>query len=337
MNDTLKSIFIGNIRIDPPLFLAPMAGQTNHTFRTLCRQQGGLGLVCTELISSQAMQHKGARERTFRRMFDWMDDIRPVAVQLFGGSPYEMAEAAKIVVDHGADIVDINMGCWVPKVAKTGSGAALMRDICTATAVVKAVVDAVKVPVTVEIRARWSPDNPTCVPFAQAAEDAGVTAIAVHARFAVQGHSGDADWDWITKVKQTVKHIPIIGNGDIWTGEDAKRMMERTGCDGVMVGRAAIGNPWVFSQIHHYLLTGETLPMPSVLERVQMAQTHARRTIATSNLTEIQTIRELRGQLLRYTVGMNNATSIREGINHAETLVALEQAFAPVLEMETIV
>lgn len=333
MNNYLNPIFIGNIRIDPPLFLAPMAGQTNHAFRTLCRQQGGLGLVCTELISSHALQYKGSRERTLR-MFDWMDEQRPVAVQLFGSDPAQMAEAAQLVEEYGADIVDINMGCWVPKVAKGGAGAALMRDVCTATAVVKAVVDAVKVPVTVKIRAGWSPDNPTCIPFAQAAEDAGVKAIAVHARFATQGHNGEADWDWIGKVKQTVKHIPVIGNGDVWTGEDAKRMIDRTGCDGVMVGRASLGNPWVFKQIHHYLLTGETLPAPTVLERIRMAQAQARLTIATTNMPEINAIRELRGQLLVYTTGMFDASSVRDGINRAETLEALEAAFAPVLEME---
>ncbi|MDX2076676.1 MAG: tRNA dihydrouridine synthase DusB [bacterium] len=334
MNDLLKPIYIGNILIDPPLFLAPMAGQTNHAFRTICRQQGGLGLVCTELISSHALQHKGSRLRSLE-MFDWMDDERPVAVQLFGSDPAQMAEAAQMVVEHGADIVDINMGCWVPKITKGGAGAALMRDICTATAVVQAVVDAVDVPVTVKIRAGWSADNPTCIPFARAAEDAGVKAIAVHARFATQGHSGEADWDWIRKVKEVVKHIPVIGNGDIWTGEDAKRMIETTGCDGVMVGRGALGNPWVFKHIHHYLLTGETLPAPTMRERALMAQYHARYTIETTHMPEGKAIRELRGQLLKYTEGMFYATVVRDGIHRAETLEALERAFAPVLEMET--
>lgn len=332
MNKYLNPIFIGNICIDPPLFLAPMAGQTNHAFRTLCRQQGGVGLVCTELISSHALQYKGSRERTLQ-MFDWMDDQRPVAVQLFGSDPAQMAEAAQLVEAYGADIVDINMGCWVPKITKGGAGAALLRDVCTATAVVRAVVDAVKVPVTVKIRAGWSPDNPTCIPFAQAAEDAGAKAIAVHARFATQGHQGDADWDWIAKVKQAVKHIPVIGNGDVWTGADAKRMIDRTGCDGVMVGRAAMGNPWVFKHIHHYLLTGEILPPPTTVDRIRMAQTQARLTVATTNLPEINAMRELRGQLLKYTDGMFDATTIREGIIRAESLAELETVFASVLEV----
>ncbi len=332
-NTYLNPIYIGNILIDPPIFLAPMAGQTNHAFRTICREQGGLGLVCTELISSHALQHKGSRERTLK-MFDWIGEKRPVAVQLFGSDPKQMADAAQMVVEYGADIVDINMGCWVPKIAKGGSGAALMRDVCTATAVVQAVVDAVNVPVTVKIRAGWSPDNPTCIPFARAAEDVGVKAIAVHARFATQAHNGDADWDWIRKVKETVKNIPVIGNGDIWTGEDAQRMFEQTGCDGVMVGRAAMGNPWVFKHIHHYLTTGETLPQPGIIDRMRMAQTQARLTLATTNLTEIQAIRELRGQLLKYTDGMFNATTIRDGIVSAESLDDLEMVFGSVLDIE---
>src|SRR5258706_9196345 len=250
----LKPFKIGDITIDPPLTLAPMAGQTNHPFRLLCREMGDCGLVCTELISSQAMHYKSSR--TFD-MFDWSDAELPFAVQLYGSDPAIMAEAARIVVDHGADIVDINMGCWVPKVAKTGGGAALLRDVCTATRVVEAVVNAVSVPVTVKVRSGWDPEHLTAVEFARAAEKAGVQAIAVHARTASQGFTGKADWDIIRQVKEAVHEMPVIGNGDVETADDAIRMLTETGCDGVMIGRAALGNPWVFRQMAHTIRTGE--------------------------------------------------------------------------------
>src|SRR5258707_12504591 len=184
MDELMKPMNIGAITIDPPLTLAPMAGQTNHAFRVLCREMGDCGLVCTELISSHAIHYKNVK--TFN-MFDWSEAEHPFAVQLFGSDPVVMAEAARIVADRGADIVDINMGCWVPKVAKIGAGAALLRDVCTATRVVEAVVRAVSVPVTVKVRSGWDAEHLTAVEFARAAEKAGVKAIAVHARTAQQG------------------------------------------------------------------------------------------------------------------------------------------------------
>src|SRR5579859_2915828 len=224
----LKPMRIGGIAIETPLTLAPMAGQTNHPFRVLCREMGDCGLVCTELISSQAIHYRNAKTLT---MFDWREIEHPFAVQLFGSDISVMAEAARIVADQGADIVDINMGCWVPKVAKTGAGAALLRDVCTATRVVEAVVNAVNVPVTVKVRSGWDRDHLTAVEFARAAESAGVRAIAVHARTASQGFTGEPDWDMIRQVKQAVKDIPVIGNGDVKTAQDAARMFAETGCD----------------------------------------------------------------------------------------------------------
>jgi len=236
-----------------------------------------------------------------------------------------------LVADYGADIVDINMGCWVPKVAKKGgAGAALLRAVCTATAVVQAVVEAVNVPVTVKIRNGWEPDNPTAVPFAINAEQVGVKMIAVHGRFATQGHSGEADWDYIRQVKEAV-NIPVIGNGDVVDAASAIRMMTQTGCDGVMVGRAALGNPWIFKQIAHEIRTGEPLPLPTPCERAEMAIKQAKRTLETSQKPASSVIRELRGQLLKYVHGLHDATTIRNGVVSAESLTDIEAAFAPLL------
>jgi len=324
----LKPFSIGPYSIDIPLTLAPMAGQTNHAFRTLCREAGACGLVCTELLSSQAIHYRNHKTPA---MLDWTPDESPVAVQLFGSNVEMMADSARIIADLGADIIDINMGCWVPKVAKQGAGAALMRDVCTATAVVEAVVKAVDIPVTVKVRAGWEEDNPTCVPFARAAEQAGVKAIAVHARFATQGFQGVADWSWIRQVKETVS-IPVIGNGDIDTPEAAERMLRETGCDGVMIGRAALGNPWIFAQIRHYLETGAHLPAPTTPERAAMALRQARLTLATTKLPTRNAIYELRGQLLKYVTGMPDATTIRDQLVRAESLEEIEAALLPVIE-----
>ncbi|MFN8564402.1 MAG: tRNA-dihydrouridine synthase [Anaerolineae bacterium] len=186
----LKPLTIGGITIESPLTLAPMAGQTNHAMRWMCRLYGDCGLVCTELLSSMALSYRTPRSYA---MFDWQPREHPFAVQLFGADPDVMADAARMVVDDGAAIVDINMGCWVPKIAKGGAGAALLKDVCTATRVVEAVVKAVSVPVTVKVRAGWDEGNPTAVEFARAAEGVGVKAIAVHARFATQGFTGSPD------------------------------------------------------------------------------------------------------------------------------------------------
>ncbi|MHB8625378.1 MAG: tRNA dihydrouridine synthase DusB [Aggregatilineales bacterium] len=329
MKDTwLKPIRIGTITIDPPLTLAPMAGQTNHPFRVLCREKGECGLVCTELLSSTAMHYKS--QKTLQ-MFDWSAAESPFAVQLFGGDPAVMADAARLVVDQGADIVDINMGCWVPKVAKTGAGAALLRDVCTATRVVEAVVNAVSVPVTVKVRSGWDAQNLTAVEFARAAEQVGVSAIAVHARTAAQGFSGEPDWGMIRRVKEAIK-IPVLGNGDVRTPEDAARMFTETGCDGVMIGRAALGNPWIFRQVAHYLSTGEKLSRPSAKELAATALRHAQITLETTKFPERTAILELRGQLTKYHLGTPDAAALRNALVHAESMADIEAIFAPIIE-----
>jgi len=325
---TLNPVQIGSIMIATPLFLAPMAGQTGHPFRRLCREMGDCGLVCTELLSSQAIWYKNQKTLS---MFDWTEAEHPFAVQLYGGDPAMMGEAAALVVEHGADIVDINMGCWVPKVAKTGGGAALLRDVCTATKVVEAVVKAVDVPVTVKVRSGWDSANPTAVEFAKAAENVGVKAIAVHARFAEQGFSGKADWSMIRRVKEAVG-IPVIGNGDVSTPQDAERMLQETGCDGVMIGRAALGNPWIFHQMAHYLRTGEDVPLPSPQERAATALRHARIMVETTKLPLRQAILELRGQLPQYHLGTRHAAALRARLVHIETIEEIESIFMPIVE-----
>lgn len=320
----LKPVAIGSVIIDKPYILAPMAGVTSHAFRLLCKMHGA-GLVVTELLSSHAIHYKNAK--TFG-MFDWTEAERPVSVQLFGGDPAMMAEASAVVEAAGADIVDLNMGCWVPKVAKTGAGAALMKDVCLAQSVVRAMVQAVKIPVTVKIRAGWDKSNTTCVEFAQRAQDVGASAIAVHARYANQGFTGSADWSIIRRVRDAVT-IPVFGNGDIESASDALRMIDETGCDGVMVGRAALGNPWIFQEIDALLNEGLQPPPPSLEERVEAALFHLRTMASLPNVGEERAVREMRGQLTHYFKGFTGVSSLRSSIVKAETVAQVEELLNP--------
>jgi len=317
--EAMGPLMIGSVRIDTPLVLAPMAGVTNHSFRLLCRRYGA-GLVVTELLSSHAIHHRNPR--TFG-MFDWTPSESPVAVQLFGGDPAMMAEAARMVEDNGADIVDLNMGCWVPKVARTGAGAALMKDVFLAQEVVRAMVNAVKIPVTVKIRSGWDRQKTTAVEFAQRAQDVGARAIAVHARFASQGFTGTADWSVIRRVKDAVT-IPVIGNGDVDTPESAQRMICQTGCDAVMIGRAAMGNPWIFREVAHFLQTGEHLAPPSFSERVEAALTHLKTLAADPYVGEARAVCEMRGQLPHYFKGFPGVSKFRSELVHLESIDAIE-------------
>lgn len=326
----LKPLTIGNIVIDTPLALAPMAGHTNHAFRRLAREIGGCGLVCTELLSSNALQAASSRDSSLKR-FDWTPDESPFAVQLFGHDPDHMAEAAKIVADHGANIIDINMGCWVPKVAKKGGGAALLKDLCTAQAIVAAVVDAVDVPVTVKVRTGFDEGDVTAIHFARAAEQVGAAAIAVHARYASQGFSGTADWSIIRQVKEAVPDLPVMGNGDVFNATDAARMFEETGCDAVMIGRAVLGTPWIFAQIETELRTGIAQPEPTRAERARFALRHAYLTLETTYMPEKQAILEMRGQISKYKLDDPGSKSVRNRLVRVETLADIEAILLPLI------
>lgn len=332
----VKPFFIGDIEIESPVTLAPMAGYTNRAFRKLVREMGDCGLVCTEVLSSGGLNAKGTRQKSLEK-FPWdSQEEYPMAVQLFGNKPQVVAEAAKIVVDNGAMIVDINMGCWVPKIAKKGGGAALLRDVCTARAVVEAVVQAVDVPVTVKVRSGYEDGVVTAIPFAKAAEEAGVKAIAVHARFAGQGHQGYVDWEVIREVKQTVNKIPVLGNGDIREAEDAEQMLERTGCDGIMIGRGALGRPWIFREIAHYLRTGEKLPTPNRSQRAEIALRYAELNLHYSVLPDNVTILQMRKQLSKYALDEVGSVLIRNQLVRVETMQDIEAILKPIIAMNGV-
>lgn len=314
--------YVGAVYISPPVVLAPMADVTNGAFRRLVKRIGGPGLLVTELISTMALHYKSARTMS---MFDITPDQHPLAVQIFGADPVIMAQAARIAVDEGADIIDINMGCWVPKVCKTGGGAAMMKDEDTACRVVSAIAEAVSIPVTVKTRAGWDYGNFATARFAVRLQEAGAQAFALHARYAVQGHTGDADWSLIAAVSQAVT-CPVVGNGDVRTPQDAERMLRETGCAGVMIGRAAIGNPWVIRDTIAYLQTGLIPQPPDFNERAATAVEHVRD--LANVLGEGPAVRNLRSQLPQYVRGYPGASHLRDKIVQANTIQEVEDLFS---------
>jgi tRNA-dihydrouridine synthase B len=286
------------VRIEPPLLLAPMAGHTHAGFRTLVRELGSCGMVCSELISSHALEVAPTSRKT-RELFDWSERESPLAVQLFGGVPEEMARAARIVVERGADVVDINMGCWVPKVAKKGCGAALLDDLPRATAVVEAVCDAVDVPVSVKIRIGFHEGEPTALPFAQAAAAAGVSLITVHGRYAQQGFRGQSDHSLTAQVRGALPpSVKVIANGDITDLVSARAVIAQTGCDGLMLGRAALHRPWLFAELANGLC-GRSSPATRC-DPLVVARRHVQLSRELIDKPEWVLVRELRGQLLPY-------------------------------------
>ncbi|HYA87018.1 MAG TPA: tRNA dihydrouridine synthase DusB [Nitrospirota bacterium] len=310
-----------------PLVLAPMAGITDFPFRMICKAFGA-GLVFSEMVSVEALI------REHRRTHDMLrtdPSERPVVFQIFGSKPASMAEAAHIVSRGEVDFIDINMGCPVPKILKSGAGAALLRDIGLAKEIMSAVVSASKVPVTIKIRLGWDSRSIVAIDMAQAAESIGIAAVTVHGRTKAQGFSGSADWSMIKQVKESVG-IPVIGNGDVHTARDAKRLMEETGCDGIMIGRAIQGYPWIFREVGKYLETGIVPPPPTIEERRAVMMRHFDDMV---NLVgEDVGVREIRKHLCWYTKGLPNGAEFRTRINHfsqvEEVKRAIQESFVDV-------
>jgi len=265
-----SSLSIGGVRIAPATVLAPMAGVTDTVFRRFIRNLGGCGLIMTEFTSADGVLR--AKDRKAQRYLHFYEDEHPISAQLFGSNPQVMAEAARLVEGLGFDLVDLNLGCPAKKVVKCNGGSGLLRDLPAIGEIFKAVRAAVTIPFTVKFRAGWNDENIVCVQLAKMAEDCGLAAVALHARTREQGYSGEARWEWIAAIKDAVK-IPVIGNGDIRTPEDACAMVAQTNCDAVMIGRTAPSNPWIFRQIEQYVISG-TYEQPSEADRYEMIRTY---------------------------------------------------------------
>ena len=312
------SLKIGNTELPGICILAPMAGVSDLPFRLLCREQGA-DLVCMEMVSAKAIAY---HNRNTEKLMQIDPGEHPVSLQLFGSDPELMAEIAKEIEERPFDILDINMGCPVPKIVGNGEGSALMRDPALVERIVSSVSRAVKKPVTVKIRKGFDDDHVNAVEIARIAEASGAAAIAVHGRTREQYYSGTADWEIIRQVKEAVS-IPVIGNGDVDSPRKAKAMLEETGCDGVMIGRAARGNPWIFRQIKEYLENGRLTDPPSLAEIHEMMLRHARMQVEYKG--DYTGIREMRKHISWYTAGLPHSARLRARINSVESLEEMEE------------
>lgn len=310
---------IGNVTLKNRLILAPMAGVTDLPFRLLCSRQGA-GLVCMEMVSAKAIYYNN---RNTEELMAIHQGEGPVSLQLFGSDPDIISEMAKKIEERPFSILDINMGCPVPKIVNNGEGSALMKNPKLAAQIISKTVKAIKKPVTVKIRKGFDDDHINAVEMAKIAQESGAAAVAVHGRTREQYYSGQADWEIIAKVKQAVS-IPVIGNGDVTDGPSAEQMLKETGCNGIMIGRAVRGNPWIFREIEHYLATGEQLERPKQQEVCDMILQHAGMELELKG--EYTAVREMRKHIAWYTVGYPHSASLRRKINEIETYPELEQA-----------
>ena len=309
---------IGNVKMDNPFVLAPMAGVTDLPFRKLCKEQGA-GLICMEMISAKAISF---HNKNTEALMEIDQAEHPVSMQLFGSDPALMAEVAKSIEERPFDILDINMGCPVPKVVNNGEGSALLKDPELLVRIVKSVSSAISKPLTVKVRIGFEKFPVDIVEIAKRVEDAGAAAIAVHGRTREQYYSGTADWDAIRRVKDAVS-IPVIGNGDVDSPKKAEALIRETGCDAVMIGRATRGNPWIFREMNHYFCTGELLPRPSVEEIREMILRHTRLQIELKG--EFTGIREMRKHVAWYTAGMRHSAALRRETNTISSYEELER------------
>lgn len=315
---------IGGVEFANNVFLAPMAGVTDKVFRIICREMG-CGFAYTEMVSSKGLYYNSVKTKL---MLDIDEREAPAGVQLFGSDPDIMGQMAKVVCeDDKVALIDINMGCPAPKIVKNCEGSALMKNPDLASKIIRSTVENSKVPVTVKFRKGWDENSINAVEFAVMAEESGASAISVHGRTRSQMYQGNADWDIIRRVKDAV-HIPVMGNGDIFSPEAARRILDETGCDGILVARGAMGNPWIFKRIVHYLDTGELLPEPTPEERIDMAIRHTLMLVDFKG--EKCGVREMRTHIAWYIKGLKNAAGVKNSINtidKVDELVELLQQY----------